>query len=86
MDAILLPNIADVCQASVVFGVGKDYYKTETVESSTPEWNQEARMWVELEAELLAKAFQSHFSPPQIEVKEGGAVVFLYFPHTVEPL
>jgi hypothetical protein len=44
----VLPNIADVCHASVVFGVGKDYYKTETVESNTPEWNQEARMWVEL--------------------------------------
>lgn len=35
---------ADVCHASVVFGHGKDYYTTEVIESSTPEWNQEASM------------------------------------------
>lgn len=36
--------LADVCHASVVFGHGKDYYTTEVVESTTPEWNQEASM------------------------------------------
>ncbi len=35
---------AEVCQASVVFGMGKDYYRTEVVESNAPEWNQEAHM------------------------------------------
>ena len=37
---------AEVCHASVVFGVGKDYYMTETVESTSPQWDQEARMCV----------------------------------------
>lgn len=34
----------EVCHASVVFGVAKDYYMTETIESNNPEWNEEAHM------------------------------------------
>ena len=32
------------CQASVVFGLSKNQYITEVVESNNPEWNQEALM------------------------------------------
>jgi hypothetical protein len=31
-----------VCQASVVFGIGKDLYATEVIESNEPTWKQEA--------------------------------------------
>lgn len=36
---------SELCVASAVFGVGKDYYTTEKVTSNDPEWNQEARMY-----------------------------------------
>ena len=32
----------EVVHASVVFGIGKQLFTTEVVESSNPEWNQEA--------------------------------------------
>ena len=32
--------------ASVVFGVGKDCYMTEKINSNDPEWNQEACVYV----------------------------------------
>lgn len=38
------PTPTETCQASVVFGLGKSQYVTETVESNSPEWNQEAVM------------------------------------------
>ena len=34
----------DVFHASVVFGIGKELYCTESVEGSDPEWHQEAVM------------------------------------------
>ena len=40
----LFTRLSEVCHASVVFGVGKDCYMTETIESNDPEWNQEAHM------------------------------------------
>jgi len=40
----LATQTSEVCHASVVFGVAKDYYMTETIESNNPEWNEEAHM------------------------------------------
>ncbi len=38
-------HTTEACVASVVFGVGKDCYTTERVDSNAPEWNQEAKMY-----------------------------------------
>jgi hypothetical protein len=50
----------DVCLASVVFGHGKDFYTTEVIEGSVPEWNQEA---------CLSVSSHSH-EPIKFKVKE----------------
>lgn len=42
--ALLSPPLSEMCQASVVFGLGKNQYITEVVESNSPEWSQEAVM------------------------------------------
>ena len=39
------PNTGDVCQASVIFGVGKEKYRTEMVKSNNPTWNEEGIMY-----------------------------------------
>ena len=43
-DSVFSHSLLETCQASVVFGLGKDQYVTELVESNNPEWNQEAVM------------------------------------------
>ena len=43
----LCPSHLELCQASVVFGLGKSQYVTEVIESNEPEWNQEAIMYVQ---------------------------------------
>ena len=35
-----------MCHASVVFGLGKELYKTLTVESNEPQWKEEAIVYV----------------------------------------
>ena len=40
------PDLAEVCHASVVFGLGKELYKTVTVESNDPQWKEEAIVYV----------------------------------------
>ena len=42
--SIVVFRFSEVCNASVVFGLGKELYQTEEVKSSEPEWNQEASM------------------------------------------
>ena len=46
--AHLIPlfSFPETCQASVVFGLGKNKFVTEVMESNNPEWNQEAVMYV----------------------------------------
>ena len=39
-------DLAEVCHASVVFGLGKELYKTITVESNDPQWKEEAIVYV----------------------------------------
>jgi hypothetical protein len=33
-----------VCQASVIFGVGKEKYRTDVVKGDNPTWNEEGVM------------------------------------------
>lgn len=35
----------EICQSSVVFGMGKELFQTEVIESNEPFWNQEAHMY-----------------------------------------
>ena len=39
-----LDNHTETCHASVVFGLGKELYKTLTIESNDPQWKEEGIM------------------------------------------
>lgn len=37
-------NLSGVCNASVIFGIGKQKYRTEAVRDNDPTWNEETTM------------------------------------------
>ena len=41
---VIVIDSLEVCHASIVFGLGKELYQTEEIESNDPFWNQEAHV------------------------------------------